>query len=143
MLLLLACTNPEVTTISGPGAHVTVYGEKGPVPGVFGRKPIHQQAGDERAKMPIELDKFFIDIGAKDQKEAEKRVQVGDFATFKLGVTELSSDLFCGAGLDDRVGLFVAMETLRLCTTGKLNVAVYAVSTVQEEVGLRGAKTAA
>lgn len=126
-----------------PGAHLTIYGEKGEVHGVFGRKPIHQQSGDERSKMAIELDKFFVDIGAKSQKEAEKRVQVGDFATFKLGVTELSTDLFCGAGLDDRVGLFIAMEALRLCAGSKLNVGLYAVSTVQEEVGLRGARTAA
>ncbi|NDC37834.1 MAG: M42 family peptidase, partial [Proteobacteria bacterium] len=105
-----------------PGAHVTIYGEKGEVSGVFGRKPIHQQSGDERSKLSIELDKFFVDIGARSQKEAEKRVQVGDFATFKLGVTELSPDLFCGAGLDDRVGLFIAMEALRLCAESKLNV---------------------
>lgn len=126
-----------------PGAHVTIYGEKGEVHGVFGRKPIHQQSGDERSKLNIDLDKFFVDIGAKNQKEAEKRIQVGDFAVFTPGIKELSSDLFCGPGLDDRVGLFIAMEALRLCSTAKLNVGLYAVSTVQEEVGLRGAKTAA
>ena len=126
-----------------PGSHVTIYAEKGEVLGVFGRKPIHAQSADERAKMTVDLDKFFVDIGAKNQKEAEKRVSVGDFATFTLGVTELSPDLFCGPGLDDKTGLFVAMEALRLCAESKLSVALYAVSTVQEEVGLRGARTAA
>lgn len=126
-----------------PGSYLTIWGEKGAVQGIFGRKPIHQQTGAERDQMKIDLDKFWVDIGAKNQKEAEKRIKVGDFATFKLGVTELSSDLICSPGLDDKVGLFIAMETARLCSESKLNVAVYAASTVQEEVGLRGAKTAA
>ena len=126
-----------------PGTHVTVWSEKGEVQGVFGRKPIHAQSGEERTKMSLELDNMWIDIGAKNQKDAEKRVQIGDPVTFKLGVTELSNDLICSPGLDDKVGLFVAMEALRLCSEQKISIGVYAVSTVQEEVGLRGARTSA
>ena len=124
-------------------AQLTIHTENGPVDGVVGRKPIHSQTADERNKPTTDLDKIWIDIGAKNRKDAEKRVQIGDAVTFKLAVTDLGNDLFCGAGLDDRVGLFVAMETLRLCSKMKLNVGLYAVSTVQEEVGLRGARTAA
>lgn len=126
-----------------PGSHVTIHGKKGAVEGIFGRKPIHSQSSEERDKLKIDIDKAWIDIGAKDKKEAEKKVEIGDPATFKLGVTNLSNDLVVSPGLDDKVGLFVAMETLRLCAKGKLNVALFAVSTVQEEVGLRGARTAA
>jgi len=125
------------------GSHVTIQSESGPVQGVFGRKPIHMQTSDERDRLKLDLDKMWVDIGATSQKDAEKRVKIGDPVTFKLGVTELSSDLICSPGLDDKVGLFIAMEALKLCTKGKLGVALYAVSTVQEEVGLRGARTAA
>lgn len=126
-----------------PGSHVTIYGEKGPVAGIFGRKPIHAQQGDERTNMKIDLDKMWIDIGATTQKDAEKRIKVGDFATYRLEVSELSKDFITAPGLDDKVGLFIVMEALRLLKGQKLNVGVYAVSTVQEEVGLRGARTAA
>jgi len=62
----------------------------------------------------------------------------------RLGVTEIGKDFICGPGLDDKVGLFIVMEALRLISTGKNpHVGLYSVSTVQEEVGLRGAKTAA
>ena len=125
------------------GAHVTIHADKGPVEGIVGRKPIHMQSGEERSKMSLDLDKLWIDIGAKNKKEAEKRVTIGDPITYKLGITELGKDLISSPGLDDKVGLFIAMEGLRLASKMKLNVALYAVSTVQEEVGLRGAKTAA
>lgn len=126
-----------------PGSHVTIYGEKGPVAGIFGRKPIHAQQGDERNNLKIDLDKMWVDIGAVSQKDAEKRIKVGDFATYRLEVSELSKDFITSPGLDDKVGLFIVMEALRLLKGQKLNVGVYAVSTVQEEVGLRGARTAA
>lgn len=125
------------------GAHVTIHAEKGPVEGIIGRKPIHAQTGEERDRPKAEMDKIWVDIGAKNEKEALKRVEVGDPVTFKLGVIELGNDFIVSPGLDDRVGLFVAMEALRLCAGAKLNVGLYAVSTVQEEVGLRGARTAA
>jgi endoglucanase len=126
-----------------PGAHVTIYHEGKAVAGVMGRKPIHLQTDDERGRAKIEMDKVWIDIGAKTKREAEKMVAVGDPVTFKLGVTELPNELVTAAGLDNKVGLFVACEAARICAESKVDVAVYAVSTVQEEVGLRGAQTSA
>lgn len=126
-----------------PGTLVTIYGKGGAIEGVLGRKPIHLQSGDERGKVANDLDKVWIDIGAKNQKEAEKLVEIGDPVTFKLGITELGQDFISSPGMDDKVGVFIAMEALRLCSKSKLSVALYAVSTVQEEVGLRGARTAA
>lgn len=125
------------------GAQVTVHGEKGPIPGVVGRKPIHAQSAEERDKTKNDIEKIWIDIGAKNKKEAEKKVSIGDTATFHLSVLEFGDKLVCAPGLDDKVGLFVAMETLRVCASKKLSVGLYAVSTVQEEVGLRGATTSA
>lgn len=128
-----------------PGSHVHIHSSKTgkPVAGIFGRKPIHTQTGDERNNLKIDIEKNWIDIGAKNQKEAEKLIEIGDPITYKPEVLEIGKDLICGPGLDDRVGLFVAMETLKLCVKAKLNVGLFAVSTVQEEVGLRGAHTSA
>ena len=127
-----------------PGLKVYVHSSIGKVlTGVIGRKAIHLMTAEERSKPQLELRNFWIDIGAKDKKEAEKMVDVGDPVTFELGLEKLSKDLVVSAGFDDKVGSFVVMEALRLLADKKLNCAVYAVSTVQEEIGLRGARTSA
>lgn len=127
-----------------PGTHCTIHTSTGTqVEAIIGRKPIHAQTAEERGKVSNDLDKIWLDIGASNQKEALKKVAIGDSITFKLAITELGKDLISAPGLDDKVGVFIAMEALKLCHKSKLNVGLYAVSTVQEEVGLRGAKTAA
>jgi putative aminopeptidase FrvX len=127
---------------------VTVHSESGPIPGVIGRKPVHLQSAEERDRTKNDIEKIWIDIGARGKREAEKRVKLGDTVTFELRVLELGNNLFSSPGLDDKVGLFVALETLRLCSTKKKalkssSVGLFAVSTVQEEMGLRGATTSA
>ena len=126
-----------------PGERVVLHGKRGPVPGVIGRKPIHLQTPEERKGEKFELHKLWIDIGAGSKDEVEKVLAVGDPITFQLGFTRLQGQCVAGAGFDDKVGAFVVMEALRLLTRRKLKCAVYAVSTVQEELGLRGARTAA
>jgi endoglucanase len=127
---------------------VTVHTEKGPIPGLIGRKPIHAQSAEERERTRNDIEKIWIDIGVRNKREAEKKVKIGDTITFELGVVELGNNLFAGPGLDDKVGLFVALETLRVCSTKKRalkssSVGLFSVSTVQEEIGLRGATTSA
>jgi len=124
------------------GSHVTIHNDRGPIQGVIGRKPIHLQTDEERGRNKVEIDKVWVDIGAKNRKDAEKMVAISDPVTFRLGITEMPNDLISSVALDDKVGLFVVMEALRLCSESKINVALYSVSTVQEEVGLRGAQTA-
>lgn len=124
-----------------PGASVVISTKSGLVPGVIGHKPIHLQPLDKRGKLSLSISGVFIDIGARDQKDAERRVRIGDTAVFTPSVTELSKDLISAPGLDNRVGVFVVMEALRLCARAKLAVGLYAVSTVQEEVGARGVIT--
>ncbi|MGI6680236.1 MAG: M42 family metallopeptidase [Bdellovibrionota bacterium] len=125
-----------------PGAYATIYGKKGEVQGVFGRKPIHKQTVDERKVLKLDITEAFIDIGAKDLKDAEKYVEIGDYVTYKLGVTELKNGYISSPALDNKAGLFCVMEALRLCAKSKLDVGLYVVSTVQEEIGTRGAQTA-
>jgi len=82
-----------------------------------------------------------VDIGAKDRKEAEDLVRHGDAVTFALGYRPLRNRLAASPAMDDKVGVWVVMEALRLLHGKPLQAAVYCVSTVQEEVGLRGATT--
>ncbi len=125
-----------------PGSRVLIHGRDGPVLGVVGRKPIHLLKSSERGKK-IELDKLFIDIGAEDREAAEKLVSVADPVTFQADFQELDRDLVVAPGFDDKMGTFVCMEALRLLADRELDCGLYAVSTVQEELGLRGARTSA
>ena len=110
---------------------VRVHTAKGPILGVIGRKPIHLIKDEKEFPKMKDL---WIDIGAKNGKEAKKLVAIGDPATLAVGCEALRNDLIVSRGLDDKVGAFVAAEALRLLATGgrKLRAAVYAVSTVQE-----------
>ena len=124
------------------GQRVTIHAKAGPVFGVIGKKPIHLMEPEDRAKQP-KMHELWIDVGAKDKKDAGKLVAIGDYATIDVGFREMPHDLAAGRGFDDRAGAFVVVETLRRLKGRKLNVAVYGVSTVQEELGLRGARTSA
>ena len=97
---------------------------------------------EERKKVPEFVD-IWVDIGAKDRAEAETLVSLGDTITVELTHQELRNDLFTSPGLDDKVGVWTVMETLRLLHGKPLQAAVFCVSTVQEEIGLRGATTSA
>jgi len=121
---------------------VLIHGAKGPVQGVIGRKPIHLTERDERDKAP-KMHDLWIDIGAKNRKDAEKAVRIGDCATIDAAMVRLRNGLIAARAFDDRMGAFIVAETLRKLKGRALKVAVYAVSTVQEEIGLRGARTSA
>lgn len=124
------------------GQRMTVWTDQGPVPAVIGRKPIHLLTDEERKQVPKMKD-LWLDIGAKNKDEAEKLVRVGDPVTVELAFCELRNGRAVAPAMDDKCGLWVVMEALRLLDAQKLSWAVYAVSTVQEEVGLRGARTSA
>jgi len=124
------------------GQRMTVWTEAGPIAAVMGRKPIHLLTDDERKQVPKMKD-LWLDIGAANKEEAEKLVRIGDPVTVELGCQELRNDRLAAPAMDDKCGLWVVLEALRRIDPKKLEVAVYAVSTVQEEVGLRGARTSA
>jgi tetrahedral aminopeptidase len=109
---------------------------------VVSRKAPHLLTNDEKNKVP-QFQDVWIDIGVKDKKEAETLVSPGDPVTIELTHKEMRNGLFTSPGLDDKVGVWVVMETLRLLKDRKLEAAVFCVSTVQEEIGLRGATTSA
>lgn len=106
--------------------------------GVIGAKAIHLQKPQER-QQALKIDQLYIDIGAKTKEEAEKQVKLGDYAYF-LTVTEpLGEGYLKGKAFDDRVGCYILAELLKKDYALNLVGAF----TVQEEVGLRGAKVAA
>lgn len=108
--------------------------------GVIGSKPPHLMKEAERKK-PIEAKDMFIDIGAKDAKQAGKMgVEVGDYITIDRSMKELDGDLVTGKAFDNRIGCLVMIEVMKKIETEDT---VYAVGAVQEEVGLKGARTAA
>ena len=126
-----------------PGRRIVVHTAKGPVPGVTGRQPIHLMKPDERKKA-AEIADIWIDIGAKDKKEAEKLVRIGDPVTYSDSFTMLKTGLVVARAFDDRIGSFIVAEIARLLAgSKKLTAAVHCVSTVQEELGIRGARTSA
>ncbi len=125
-----------------PGRRVYIHSRKGPVLGVTGKKAIHVMTAKEREKT-MEIQDLWIDIGAKDKKEAESLVAVGDPITYTTAFEELRGDLAISRGFDDKAGSFAVGEALKLLAEENFKAAVYSVSTVQEEVGLRGAYTSA
>ncbi|HEY8575868.1 MAG TPA: M42 family metallopeptidase [Devosia sp.] len=127
------------------GQTVWVHGPKGQVPGVIGRKAIHLMDPDELKKKP-QLKELWIDIGAATKAETEGVVDPGSYVTYQQDFQQLLGGRAVGRGFDNKAGLFIVAEALRLLAEeGGLepSVGVYAVGTVQEEIGSRGAKTAA
>ena len=122
------------------GQRMTVWAAGGPIPAVIARKPIHLLTEDERGKAP-KIKDLWLDIGAKDKEEAEKMVKIGDAVTVELYCHEMANQRIFGPGMDDKSGAWVVIEALRRADSSKLKCGLYAVSTVQEEVGLRGAQT--
>ena len=126
------------------GQRVWIHGAER-VAGIIGRKAIHLLKDDERKKKP-EIEDLWIDIGASTREEAEKYVSLGDPVTYQVEFQPLLGDRATARGFDNKMGSFIVAEALRLLKEdGGLNegVGVYAVATVQEEIGLRGARTAA
>jgi tetrahedral aminopeptidase len=124
------------------GQRMTVWTASGPIAGVISRKPIHLLNEDER-KQVVKLKDMWLDIGAKDKAEAESLVHIGDPVTLQLGFQPMRNNFANAPAMDNKCGLWVCIEALRRASQKKLNCALYAVSTVQEEIGLRGAQTSA
>lgn len=124
------------------GQRMTIYTDTGPVPALISRKAIHLLDQEER-KQVVKTKDMWLDIGAKSKEEAAEIVKIGDPVTLELGYQEMRNGLANSPGMDDKTGLWVCMEALRRAKQRGLEVALYAVSTVQEEIGLRGAHTSA
>lgn len=124
------------------GQRMTVWTAAGPVPAVISRKPIHLLTDEER-KQVVKLEDMWLDIGAKSKDEAKELVRIGDPVTLQLGFQEMRGGLANSPAMDNKCGLWVVLEALRRASKRDLKVGVFAVSTVAEEIGLRGVQTSA
>ena len=124
------------------GQSVQVWTKGGPVAGVIARKPIHLQAPDDR-KTVAEIKNLWVDIAAKDESDAREIVAIGDPITVTLGFRELRNGFAAAPGMDNKVGVWTVMTAAERVAKGNPQAAIFAVSTVQEEIGLRGVQTSA
>ena len=123
--------DPDVTA----GRQVTING----MTGVIGTAAVHNLTAEERKK-PVSFDSLFIDIGASDRAEAEKYVSLGDYAYFAPDCTESRCGWLTAKAIDDRAGC--AMMIKMICEDALEYDCTFTFVT-QEEIGLRGARTAA
>jgi tetrahedral aminopeptidase len=117
---------------------VMVHARDAGLCGLIGIKPVHVLTDEERKKTP-EMKDLFVDIGLTG-KEVKGKVRVGDPVTLVQTFNEVGN-LVTGKALDDRMGVYIGIEAVR--RLGKHKADIYFVATVQEEVGLRGARTSA
>lgn len=122
---------------------VIVHGKNGPVVGLVGCKPPHVMKEEERKKV-VEIKTMFIDIGAKNAKEVKKMgIDVGTPITMDRKFERMTNDIVTGKAFDNRIGLVMLIEAMRRVSVHKVKANVFTVGTVQEEVGLKGARTSA
>ncbi|MFP3985580.1 MAG: M42 family metallopeptidase [Candidatus Bathyarchaeia archaeon] len=120
---------------------VLVHTQKGEKAGIVGSKPPHIMKDEEKKKV-VEADSLFIDIGAENKEDAHKMgVKVGDVISFDTKFAKVTKDFVVGKAFDDRVGCCLLIEVMKQLKD--VDCTVYAVGTVQEEVGLRGATVSA
>jgi endoglucanase len=131
------------TVISG--RRVIIQTAKGPIKGVTGKRAIHLMDEGDRKKVP-EIHEIWIDIGARSKSEALDRIAIGDVATYDHELELFNGSIGAARAFDNKVGAYIVGETLiRLAKDKKKTLAakVVSVATAQEEIGVRGATTAA
>lgn len=124
-----------------PGQRFVFKGKNGMIAGVTGTKPPHIMREEER-KNVVPREDLFIDIGANSREEAQRKgAHIGMTGVFDVRFQDLGGGYIRGKAFDDRVGCFIMAKAFKALQNSGVNLV--AVGTVQEEVGLRGAKTAA
>jgi endoglucanase len=119
---------------------VVLHGEKGKIYGVLGCKPPHLMKEEERKKV-VQLREMFIDIGASSKEEVKDMgIDVGTPITIDREIRELGKNRVTGKAFDNRAGIAMMIGAIKQT---KSDATIYAVGTVQEEVGLKGARTSA
>ncbi len=124
------------------GRRIHILTKNGVVLGVTGKRAVHLLSPSERTKVPA-VHEMWIDIGARSREDAEKRVEIGDVGVYDVGLEILNGSIAVARAFDDRAGCYIVMETLLRLAKEKIAVRVDSVATSQEEIGTRGAQTAA
>jgi endoglucanase len=120
------------------GQRVQVLARDGDVRGVVGKKPIHLIRSEERSKAAKTRD-LWVDLGAESRDQVvELGVRVGDPVVVDAGLVRLAGDRIASRAIDNRIGAYVVLESLRLLSQSPPAAAAFAVATVQEEIGYQG-----
>ena len=120
------------------GQHVTVHTDEGSLDGVIGQAAIHlRDSSDDEYD---EIAEQHVDIGVEDGDTARDRVDIGDPVTLRTRIADLADGRIAARGIDNRVGIWTAAEAFRRAAESGTKATIYAVSTVQEEVGFKGAQ---
>ena len=120
------------------GQHVLVHTDEGPIDGVIGQVAIHLR--DPSKDEYDEINEQHVDIGVEDGDTARELVDVGDPVTFNTEIVDLTADRISARGVDNRIGIWTAAEAFRRAVETEPETTIYAVSTVQEEIGFKGAQ---
>lgn len=124
------------------GQSMTIWTRTGPLAAAISRKPIHLLTNDEKNRV-VRLDELWLDVGAENGESAREHIRIGDPITLDLRFRRLMGNLISGPGMDNKSGMWTVVEALKRAVAAPLKCHLHSVSTVQEEIGLRGAKTAA
>ena len=126
------------------GRRVSILTKNGVVKAATGKRAIHLMTAEDRKKVP-ETHEIWIDLGVKNKAEAEALVCIGDTAVYDQSFELIRGSVGVARAFDDKAGAYAVLEAVRrLATTkGKLAARVTAAATTQEEIGTRGAMTAA
>ena len=127
-----------VDPVVATSQRVSIMTKGGFVPGVIGRKAIHLMDDEDKKKVP-KIHDLYVDIGATGKKDALKLVAFGDAGVFLQPYIELANGRAVSMAFDNKMGTWIVTEVLRLLHGRELKASVIGVSTVQEEIGLRGA----
>ena len=124
------------------GQRVTVWGTRGPIIGLIGQKPAHIMSESEKRTVPPMQD-LYVDVGTEDRKGTQELgVAAGTPITYDRDFRQIGKEYLTSKALDNRVGVTVMLQAARKLSQMSLEATVHFVGTVQEEVGLRGAKVA-
>lgn len=123
------------------GRRVVIQTRNGTIKGVTGKRAIHLMDQKDREKVP-QIHEMWIDIGARNKKEALEMIEIGDVATYDQSFELFNGSIGVARAFDNKSGAYIVGETLRRLAKGKnLQAKIVAVATAQEEIGLRGATT--
>jgi len=131
-----------VDPVVATSQRVSIMTRHGLVPGVIGRKAIHLMDEDDRKKVP-KMHDLYVDIGVSSKEAALELIAFGDAGIFLQPYIELANDRAVAMAFDNKMGTWIVTEVLRLLHGQEFEACVVGVSTVQEEIGLRGAYTSA
>lgn len=124
------------------GQRVRLLGSKGEVLGVIGKKPAYLLEEEDRNRV-LKIRELWIDIGAKNHHEAAELVDIGNVGVIDAPAVNLLNGRLVSRAIDDRIGAFIILETLRLLAQNRPTATIIAVATSQEEITKSGARTSA